>query len=115
MEVEKILWSSRWDKDNFIMINEFKYGQSWKIWPSSLSLSLYSTFKKSTKSRINFVKKFTEWLNLIEKIVKTLYCHEYELRQKAKNNFDKYFFKLMNNAIRKHRDIKLVTTERRRK
>ena len=26
------------------MINEFKYDQTWKIWPSPLSLSLYSTF-----------------------------------------------------------------------
>ena len=30
---------------NFIMINEFKYSQIWKIWPSPLSLWLYSTFK----------------------------------------------------------------------
>ena len=28
------------------MINEFKSGQTWKIWPSPLSLSLYSTFNK---------------------------------------------------------------------
>ena len=32
-----------WEKGNFLMINEFKYGQTWKIWPSPLSLWLYST------------------------------------------------------------------------
>ena len=35
-------------KGNFIMINELRYGQTWKVWPSPFSLSLYSTFKTCT-------------------------------------------------------------------
>ena len=52
-----ILLGEKWEKfgdvlsqkkGNFIMIRKLKYCQTWKIWPSPLSLSVYSTFKLLT-------------------------------------------------------------------
>ena len=42
-ELGQIWTCSCWGKGKFIMVNEFKDGQTWTIWPSPLSLALYST------------------------------------------------------------------------
>ena len=41
--------------NEWLMINE--YGRTWKIWPSPLSLSLYSTFKETRDSRYIYQNK----------------------------------------------------------
>ena len=64
-EVGKNWRCSRWENDNFTMISEFKYGQTWKIWPFPLSLSFYSTFKRQSMLRNS--KDFC-WRSFIYKI-----------------------------------------------
>ena len=82
----------------------------------------HKSFKTSIKSWINTIKvhrviQFNQkaWL-------KPYIDLNNELRTKAKNDFEKDFFKVINNAVfgktmenvRKHRDIKLIIIDKRR-
>ena len=86
----------------------------------------YVTHINSLKQALNHGLKLKKSLNLITEFNKKEWLKPYidmntELRKAAKNDFEKDLFKLMNNSvfgktrenIRKHREIKLVRTDKK--
>ena len=95
-EVGKIWICPCGEKGNVVSINEFKYGQAWKIWPSPLSLSLRSTFNDTyfgmkfwVPVKLFYIALFPQYCNaIILYIFDILILNGFTLRfQMIKKNF----------------------------
>ena len=123
----KMMFNTLKNYINFIILYHF-YQKEFDL-KTSKSLQLIYMIKLKLKEPLNhrlILKKVHKDI----KFNQTAWLKPYidmntKLRQKAKNNFEKDFFKLMNNPVfgkpikkpyvRKHKNIKLVTTRKERR
>ena len=113
-------------KDLLFLAERKKIENSKKLICSIHDKKNYVVHIKALKQTINdklMFEKVHRVIQFNQGVFLTPYFHmNTQSRTKAKNDFEKHFFKLMNNTIfektmenvRNHRDIKLVTTDKRR-
>ena len=124
IEYPKQLWSSH--KDLPFLPERKKLEKVEKLVCSIEDKEKYVIHIRALKQALNNRLKLKEVHRVIkfnqEAWLKPYIEMNTKLRKEAKNHFEKDFFKLMNNSVfektmenvRKHRDIKLITTEKRR-
>ena len=112
--------------DLLFLPERMKFKKIEKLVTNLLDKTEYVIYIRNLKQALNhelILKKVHRVIKFNQKVwLKPYIDMNTKVRQKAKNNFEKDFFKLMNNAVfgitmenvRKHRNIKLVTTERRK-
>ena len=108
------------------LLNREKIKKVEKLVTSIEDKEKYIIHIAALKQALNHGLKFKEMQRVIEfrqeALLKLYTDINTKLRTEAKNDFDKDFFKLMNNSVfgktienvRNHRDIKLVTSDKRR-
>ena len=104
---------------NHFWLNQRKLKELKNLYETSMIKKEYVIHIRNVKQALNHglvLKKVHRIIKFNQKS-KIINWYEYRAKKKTKTDFEKDFFKLMNNAgfgnVRKHRDIKLVTTKAR--